>query len=359
MNKDQNDGLIVFLYTDIMDYTTASIEGLLAMYTDTHIHIIAYNANKIFLSKSLENKVTLYEYNESSLFEIQTILSSKSVKFLYVAGWSNKKYKRLSFIAKDKNIPTIVGCDTVWISSVRQIIATIFSKFLLHRYFKYIIIPGLPQYKYARLLGFSDNQILKPMYSCNTFLFHRMYGNSIDFKQIKYPRKILFVGRLEYVKGIDILLEVFNKESKNLDWELSIVGDGSLRSLVVKYEKLNNRIKYWGQLTQNDLGSLCSSHGLFCLPSRKEPWGVVVHEFSAAGFPLLLSSSVNSAQVFLKNGLNGQIFKTDDKESLRDTLLNICNKTDNELLKMSELSYELSKEITPKDYALAFNKFMK
>lgn len=46
--------------------------------------------------------------------------------------------------------------------------------------------------------------------------------------------------------------------------------------------------------------NLMKQCGVFILPSRIEPWGVVVHEFSAAGFPLLLSDQVGSAESFWK-----------------------------------------------------------
>ena len=43
-----------------------------------------------------------------------------------------------------------------------------------------------------------------------------------------------------------------------------------------------------------DLLAFMSTGKAFVLPSTFEPWGVAVHEFAAAGYPLILSDAVGA-----------------------------------------------------------------
>ena len=78
--------------------------------------------------------------------------------------------------------------------------------------------------------------------------------NIINQKQIKKINdkklKVLFIGRLEYQKGVDVILdsiiEIFNSKNKD-DFKFEIVGNGSLVKLVedtIKKNNLSNYIKF-------------------------------------------------------------------------------------------------------------------
>ena len=106
-------------------------------------------------------------------------------------------------------------------------------------------------------------------------------------------------------------------------------------------------IKVVNFLQPKDLVKLIKTSGCFVLPSRFEPWGVVVHEFAAAGLPLILSDAVGASDVFLINGANGFIFETNKVLSLKEMLLNIIRSSDERLLSMSAISANLAYRITP------------
>jgi len=83
------------------------------------------------------------------------------------------------------------------------------------------------------------------------------------------------------------------------------------------------------------------------LPSRHEPWGVVVHEFASAGIPLICSEATGAASTFLINNFNGFIFKNNNSNDLAKKMLKIISSTDKELFEMSKNSFEMGKRITP------------
>ena len=91
--------------------------------------------------------------------------------------------------------------------------------------------------------------------------------------------------------------------------------------------------------------------GVFCLPSRFEAWGVVLHEFAAAGLPLISSDKCGAAELFVEHNKNGYIFKSNSVASLKEQLIKVILKTDEELIRMGDISNNLGNKITPKTFA--------
>jgi glycosyltransferase involved in cell wall biosynthesis len=61
----------------------------------------------------------------------------------------------------------------------------------------------------------------------------------------------------------------------------------------------------------------------FVLPSRREPWGLVVNEALAAGLPVIVSNRCGCAADLVAQGVNGFVFDPDREEELIDFLLRV------------------------------------
>ena len=96
--------------------------------------------------------------------------------------------------------------------------------------------------------------------------------------------------------------------------------------------------------------------GVFVLPSRFEPWGVVVHEMAAAGFPMILSDAVGAATQFLQSGSNGFLFRNEDANDLKEALRKVMQLSGAELIKMAEASHRLGLSHSPALWADFFNR---
>jgi glycosyltransferase involved in cell wall biosynthesis len=81
---------------------------------------------------------------------------------------------------------------------------------------------------------------------------------------------------------------------------------------------------------------------VFVLASSFEPWGMVVQEFAAAGFPLILSHVVGCAPAMLEEGVNGFSFKANDSADLKGAMLKMMSKSENDLKNMGQRSVELA-----------------
>jgi len=105
---------------------------------------------------------------------------------------------------------------------------------------------------------------------------------------------LLFVGRLEPMKGIDLLLKAINDLDKK-KVRLLVVGSGPLEKELKKY----SFVKYFGRVNQSELYKYYNSADLFVFSSRYEPWGLVPYEALACGAKVL-STDVGDVRFSLK-----------------------------------------------------------
>src|SRR5699024_7358948 len=60
---------------------------------------------------------------------------------------------------------------------------------------------------------------------------------------------------------------------------------------------------------------------VFVLPSRFEPWGLVVNEAMTCGVPCIVSSQVGCRLDLIREGQTGFVFKSEDVASLTECMM--------------------------------------
>lgn len=136
--------------------------------------------------------------------------------------------------------------------------------------------------------------------------------------------RVLFVGRLEPMKGIDTLLRAFAKAIKGLDpsVKLRIVGSGSeekkLKNLATELE-IDHRVVFTGRLDGDKLFEEYARAEIFCGLSRSEALGNVFLESQAAGCALL-ATNVGGIPEILKDGETGILVPVDDVDAAAEEL---------------------------------------
>ena len=73
----------------------------------------------------------------------------------------------------------------------------------------------------------------------------------------------------------------------------------------------------------------------------------MLHEFSAAGLPIICSDVCGAAPTFLINGYNGYIFQNENEDDLMNKIDTLINKNDDELIKMAINSHHLGQRLDP------------
>ncbi|ESQ85168.1 hypothetical protein AEAC466_05515 [Asticcacaulis sp. AC466] len=129
------------------------------------------------------------------------------------------------------------------------------------------------------------------------------------------------LGRLHDQKGFDILLEAASQlRDAGVAFHLRIAGDGpEAVSLANQARQLNlhSQVIFCGW--QAPAAHFLKELDLFVVPSRYEPFGLVVIEAMAAGVPVL-AADLEGPQQILAKGRFGRLFEPQNAKALADAL---------------------------------------
>lgn len=140
-------------------------------------------------------------------------------------------------------------------------------------------------------------------------------------------RRIVYSGRLLARKRVDLLIDAFASiASARPQWDLLIVGDGPEREALERRvaPELRHRVLWTGFVkVQMMVTALYKACDVLVLPSDFEPWALVINEAAAAGMAIVASDVVGAAAELIRDGVNGQKFRTGDDDALAKALFEV------------------------------------
>lgn len=153
--------------------------------------------------------------------------------------------------------------------------------------------------------------------------------NGVDYQRFKNLKvktvegKILWVGRFDPIKRVDILLKAYEKVKQVMPKiSLTLVGYGylenELKALSIKM-KLQD-IAFKGKLIGNDLFKEYKSSSVFVLPSDSEGQPITILEAQAAGLPVV-AANVGGIPELIKNHKTGILVSPGNVKALVDGML--------------------------------------
>ncbi|MBU4446391.1 glycosyltransferase family 4 protein [bacterium] len=152
--------------------------------------------------------------------------------------------------------------------------------------------------------------------------------NDTDYKK-KYGLTdapfILFVGRLNSIKGPDLLLQAFcNAKDELQPYHLIFVGpdDGMLAQLrqMTEMFDISDRVHFLGYLGGEDKSYFYRAAELLVIPSRKEAMSIVVLEAGISGTPVLLTDKCGLNEISM---IGGGFVVTPSVDGVQQGLINI------------------------------------
>lgn len=153
--------------------------------------------------------------------------------------------------------------------------------------------------------------------------------NKIEIRPAK--RKLLFFGRIDHNKGVDLLLHTL-AGIKDLDWVLHIIGSGipayvnDLKSLAVTLD-LSSKIIWHGYLKEEELLDHLATSSLCLFPSRYEGFGYTLIEAMATG-AVCLVNTIKAYEEVISDNKNGFLIDflnpASGAEKIR-TILRLCH----------------------------------
>ncbi len=154
--------------------------------------------------------------------------------------------------------------------------------------------------------------------------------NRSSIQQSSQVKKVLFIGRLIYYKGVEVLLRAF---SKVRGAQLYIVGDGPL-SEQLKTQAIESGISesvhFLGHQSDEDIKTMLNACDLFVLPSvaNSEAFGLVQIEAMACSKPVINTSLPTGVPYVSLNGQTGLTVPPGDAESLAAAMQRLIDNDD-------------------------------
>lgn len=109
-------------------------------------------------------------------------------------------------------------------------------------------------------------------------------------KQSGEKTTFMWAGRMEYRKGLELLIDVVAGLRKDDSWKLILCGDGTEKSY---YESLcderglKDYVTFTGKLAYDEVLKLYDAANVFVFPSLRETTGTVIVEAMAKGLPVI------------------------------------------------------------------------
>ena len=187
--------------------------------------------------------------------------------------------------------------------------------------FTRVIVPNNYALDLALKNGVSKTQTFRIRVGVNVLKFHK--ANPFD---LEGRPKILFVGRLAKIKGVDILLKAFNKLlPKYPQAILYIVGKGEYKSDLERLTKtlsIEKSVRFLGFVPDEDLPRYFKSCDIFVVPSFRENQPITILEAMASHSPVI-ATNIEGIDEIIKHEENGLLVPKNDVESLENGIMRL------------------------------------
>ncbi|MCD6288970.1 MAG: glycosyltransferase [Anaerolineae bacterium] len=136
------------------------------------------------------------------------------------------------------------------------------------------------------------------------------------------PPRILFVGKLRYYKGLDVLLRAMRSLP---GVQLTIVGDGPMRKpweWLARDLELGSRVRFAGEVPDEELPGYYAGADLFVLPAtaRAEAFGTVLLEAMAMALPVISTELGTGTSWVNQDGITGRVVPPNDPDALAQVI---------------------------------------
>lgn len=133
---------------------------------------------------------------------------------------------------------------------------------------------------------------------------------------------VLYVGRLSAEKDVMVLIKAFSRLRATCpEAHLLLAGGGpEEQPLRLLASELGGDVRFLGFTERDKLSELFEACDVLVLPSKSEPWGLVVNEAMLFEKPVIVSDHIGAAPCLVKEGVNGYVFPVGGADLLAQRL---------------------------------------
>lgn len=261
-------------------------------------------------------------------------------------SWTPPRAYRDVLATRPAGVLRVLMMDNVWLGTPKQWAGRVAHRVLVDPYFDCVLVPSDRTEFFARRLGFGAADVIRGCWSADTDLFGAAPHDGAD---LAARRRFIAVGRLVEHKGADLLAAAYARYRASVPapWDLDVVGIGPLAAA---FDGIPG-VTMHGFRQPAEVAGLMHRASCFVLPSRAEPYGVVVHEAAAAALPMLCTDFAAAVPMFLQDGFNGWTVASGHVDEWVAALARMSSAPAARLGEMSAGSAALSTRITPRGWA--------
>lgn len=288
---------------------------------ENYLLISEYKSQKDW--ENITKKVFYYKYKRSifnifsAIKQIHAVIEEVNPDIIHVHSTWAGFFVRLPYLFKKRKAKIIYQShgwaflmDT---SNYKKNIYALVEKIL-----------SIPTDKIINISNYEQNQAIK--YGLNKNKMIMIYNgvedtvnkSNLKLNWDKNKINLLFVGRLDRQKGLDLFLDVYNKiKLENL--HLYVIGTSVLDNNLPQSTKY---ITYLGWVDNKDINAYYQACDAVIMPSRWEGFGLVAIE-AMRNSKAVIASNRGALPELIEENFTGYIFDIDDENSLKNKLLNL------------------------------------
>lgn len=183
-----------------------------------------------------------------------------------------------------------------------------------------------------------------------SYIYNPLTIENKDVVSACTEKRAIAVGRLNYQKGFDYLIDVWRiVAEQHPEWQLNIFGEGDERESLQKQidkNKLNNHVFLCG--STNDIVEKYVESSIFVLSSRDEAFGLVITEAEACGLPIVTFDCPSAPKELVADGENGYVVSLGNIEAMA-TKINTLIENEQLRKEMGKKSLELAEKFDIKN----------
>ena len=214
----------------------------------------------------------------------------------------------------DKNLFSSIRYKCYRGSLIQSIVSAVNLAF--HRYKKVNGYIALTEFNKEKLMNLIDEK--------NIYIKPNFVNKSNDTISKQSENYFLFLGRLDELKGIQILIEIW-KDIKDIN--LVVIGKGPLEveiSEFIEKNKLNN-VNLLGYKNKEEVMRFISKAKALIVPSQwYEGFPMTIAESLSMGVPVI-AGDIGNLSTIIESEKNGLLFKYNDKQELKDKIQMLNN----------------------------------
>jgi glycosyltransferase involved in cell wall biosynthesis len=287
--------------------------------------------------------VSVQEPSRQQWPELRALLADFQPDVALVSGWAIPLFNRAARFVRRRGGRVICMSDNQWRGDMKQIMGAIYARVLFWHRYSAMFVPGERARPLGLSFGFSGRRLIMGSYTCDWSMFSQQYYQRD--RSGSWPTSFLIVGNVDDNKGIPYILQAYvaYRAQVSRPWDLEVAGQGPLLGMLQNVPG----VTALGFLQPRECARVMSEAGALILGSFHEQWGVVIHEATAAGLPVICTRQCGGSADLVFDGANGFTYDAGDISRLTHLMAVMSTMRTAEIQEMSRMSFALSLRFTP------------